>query len=162
MILQKIIDTKDFAPNSSWVTDAMYLHDHLKLVAACDDRKLYVYDVMSLKPRLLAVIGPMEHVPMCLDYSGKKLSLAFGNIFIQLLAHMDEHRDLLVWGDDGGCINLLYFNKRFFVDNVTEDRPAFVDIDQLSKKENQIKYHMHYIKVISLVENRSSFINPIV
>ena len=65
-----------------------------------------------------------------------------------MAGHIEEHRDLLVWGDGGGAINLLYFNKRFFVDNVTEDRPAFVDIDQLAKKENQAKLHMRYVKVL--------------
>lgn len=63
------------------------------------------------------------------------------------LAKYDDEYDLLIWSDDGGHVNILKFNKRFFLDNVTEDRPALVDFMHLFKKEYQEKYHMTFQKV---------------
>lgn len=39
MRLQKLIDTKDFTPNLSWLVDAVYMQDHSKMATICDDRK---------------------------------------------------------------------------------------------------------------------------
>lgn len=58
----------------------------------------------------------------------------------------DDTQDLLIWGDDGGCVNILLLTRRFFVDHVTEDKPAFVDPTILLRKEMQDKYHLNFQK----------------
>jgi hypothetical protein len=35
--LQRVINTKDFCQNFSWVSDAVFMHDHGKLVVVTDD-----------------------------------------------------------------------------------------------------------------------------
>ena len=54
-----------------------------------------------------------------------------------------------MWGDDGGHVNILLFHKRFFVDHVSEDKPAYVDPIILMKPEMQEKYHMSFQRVSS-------------
>lgn len=93
--------------------------------------RVYIYDVFSIKPRLLAVFGPLENAPLCMAYCNK----------------YDDHQDILLWGDDGGYVSTLIFNKRFFVDNVTEDKAAFVDPQMLIKRDMQEKFHMTFHKV---------------
>ena len=39
MRLQRQIDTKEFTPNLSWISDAVCLSDQGKLATVCDDRK---------------------------------------------------------------------------------------------------------------------------
>lgn len=58
----------------------------------------------------------------------------------------DEDMDYLVFGDDGGCINILSFSRRFFVDNVSDGDPITVNPLSASKKDI-IKGHFSYSKV---------------
>ena len=87
--------------------------------------------MFAVKPRLLAVFGPMDYAPMSISYCPK----------------YDETQDILVWGDDGGYVNILLFNKRFFVDHISEDKSIYLDPIVLQRPDMQAKYHMMFKRV---------------
>ncbi|KAJ3092952.1 WD40 repeat domain 95 [Quaeritorhiza haematococci] len=68
--LQRSINTRDLNPKVSWVADAMFMQDYNKLVIISDDRQLSMYDVLSIKPRLVAVVSQLENNPLCVAYAG--------------------------------------------------------------------------------------------
>ncbi|KAJ3185585.1 WD40 repeat domain 95 [Geranomyces variabilis] len=122
--LQRVIPAKDFS-RQSWVADSLYLPDHNRLVTITDDRHFCVYDIMSIKPRLIITMGQLENNPLCLAYGG----------------HMDEERDFILFGDDGGYVNVLTFTRKFITENeATEElSPA-----KLSRRESLKKYNASF------------------
>ncbi|KAI8914980.1 WD40-repeat-containing domain protein [Powellomyces hirtus] len=122
--LQRVIPAKDFS-RVSWVSDSLYLTDHNRLVTITDDRHFCVYDIMSIKPRLIITLGQLENSPLCLAYGG----------------HMDEERDFILFGDDGGYVNVLTFTRKFITENEggEELTPA-----KLSRRESLKKYNASF------------------
>ncbi|KAG5456492.1 MAG: hypothetical protein BJ554DRAFT_3749, partial [Olpidium bornovanus] len=157
--LQRTINTKDFVPGTSWVSDAVYMQDQGKLAIVTDDRQLILYDLTSIKPRILMSIAPLENNPLCITYAGRfcrRLArsillfyicgVAGQRTFFARSGNFDEDGDLLIFGDDGGYVNVLHFNRRAFVDNVNEGRPV-LDPATLVKKENLAKGQMYFYRV---------------
>ena len=94
--------------------------------------RLCIFDIMSIKPRCVLIMGPMEHNPT---------SLCFAR------SH-DEENDMILIGDDGGCLNIVTFKRRFFIDNVTDGEPLMLNPSMMSKKDDKYaKLGMFYSKV---------------
>jgi WD40 repeat protein len=65
--------------NSSWILDTFYINDQNRLVVVTDDRRyifititdpsLYIYEVMSIKPRVILRLHSLEFNPLCISYS---------------------------------------------------------------------------------------------
>ncbi|TPX58932.1 hypothetical protein SpCBS45565_g07880 [Spizellomyces sp. 'palustris'] len=124
--LQRIVHIRDFN-RLSWIADAIYIHDHNRLVTITDDRQLCVYDVLSIKPRLIVTLSQLENNPLCIAYGGQH----------------DEERDFILFGDDGGYINVLTFTRKFFTENEgNEDlTPA-----KLAKRESLRKHNASFYR----------------
>ncbi|KAJ3016984.1 WD40 repeat domain 95 [Thoreauomyces humboldtii] len=122
--LQRVIPAKDFN-RLSWVADAMYLTDHSRLITITDDRHFCVYDIMSIKPRLIITFGQLEHNPLCLAYGG----------------HLDEERDFILFGDDGGYVNILSFTRKFLTENEGNEELSPL---KLGRRESLKKYNASF------------------
>ncbi|KAH6585718.1 hypothetical protein BASA50_001053 [Batrachochytrium salamandrivorans] len=102
--LSRTINTHELNPKTSWAQDARFMHQHNKLVIVTDDRQLCIYDVFSIKPRLMAAISQLENNPLCLTFA----------------AGYDEETDLILFGDDGGHVNVLSITAKFLVDTASD------------------------------------------
>ncbi|KNE54965.1 hypothetical protein AMAG_00905 [Allomyces macrogynus ATCC 38327] len=173
--LQRLLVTRE--GSQSWVTDAVLLQDQNKLAIVSDDRqyavglayaaslpckfdlliyghfKLKIYEMMqSIKPRQLVTIAPLENNPLCIAYTSK----------------FDEERSLLVFGDDGGYINILSFTRRFFADYVSDAEAAVIKPSALSQKEedqykgtitlHRKKIHTGWVERIQLIREINAFV----
>ncbi|KAJ1510084.1 WD repeat-containing protein 49, partial [Coelomomyces lativittatus] len=148
--LQKMFTTREF--NQSWVTDATFLHDQNKLVIISDDRQLNIYEMMSIKPRKVVTIAPLENNPLCIAYAYK----------------IDEERSNIVYGDDGGFLNILSFTRRFFVDHVTDTEPSIIKPSSiLHKDDNHLKasislfrkkVHNEWVERVQCIKEINAFV----
>ncbi|KAI9352022.1 WD40-repeat-containing domain protein [Obelidium mucronatum] len=129
--LQKTIDTKKFFPNMSWVADSLFMHDHAKLVIITDDRQLCIFDILSIKPRLIACIAQLENNPLCLAYAPQ----------------YDDSGDLILFGDDGGYVNVLQITRKFLFDS-SSDSDTFEQLTpaKLQKKDSLKKNSLSYYR----------------
>ncbi|RKP20946.1 hypothetical protein ROZALSC1DRAFT_27617, partial [Rozella allomycis CSF55] len=128
-VLQKSINLKDLIRTDSWVTDACFLHEYNKLALINDDRLLCIFDILSIKPRCVLIAGPIENNP---------LSICFAR------SH-DEENDMILFGDDGGYMNILTFQRRFFIENATDGDPILFNSSLMAQKKNKIG--MNYTRV---------------
>ncbi|KAJ3083935.1 WD repeat-containing protein 49, partial [Rhizoclosmatium hyalinum] len=129
--LQKTVDTKKFFPNMSWVADALFMHDHAKLVIITDDRQLCIFDILSIKPRLIACIAQLENNPLCLAYAPQ----------------YDDSGDLILFGDDGGYVNVLQITRKFLFENVSDnDNLEQLTPAKLQKKDSLKKNSLSYYR----------------
>ncbi|KAJ3375003.1 WD repeat-containing protein 49 [Allomyces arbusculus] len=149
--LQRSLVTRE--GSQSWVTDAVLLQDQNKLAIVSDDRQLTIYEMMqSIKPRKLVTIAPLENNPLCIAYTSK----------------FEEERSLLVFGDDGGYINILSFTRRFFADYVSDTEAAVIKPSALSHKEenpykgtitlHRKKIHTGWVERIQLIREINAFV----
>eukprot|EP00842_Homolaphlyctis_polyrhiza_P005998 jgi/Hompol1/639/HPOL_002560-RA len=119
--LNRVINTKELNPRTSWVHDSRFMHEHNKLMIITDDRQLCIYDLFSIKPRLVAVITQLENNPLCVAYA----------------AGYDEDTDLILFGDDGGNVNVLSLTRRFLVDTASDNVPSeHLTPAKLTKKDS--------------------------
>ncbi|KAJ3276764.1 WD40 repeat domain 95 [Terramyces sp. JEL0728] len=125
--LHKTISTRDFNPRQAWVLDAKYMPECSRLVIVTDNRQMCFFDLFSIKPRLIAVISYLENNPLCLA----------------LTSDYDVNTDLLIYGDDGGYVNVLTINRRSLVENTSDDGPSeHLTPTKLSKKDSLERYNM--------------------
>jgi hypothetical protein len=66
--------------------------------------RLCIYEILSLKPRLVLSISQLEHSPLCVTYTYEE----------------DDDTDVILFGDDGGYVNVLHLKKKFF-ENMTDN-----------------------------------------
>ncbi|KAI8929846.1 WD40-repeat-containing domain protein [Entophlyctis helioformis] len=119
--LSRMINTKELNPRTSWVHDARFMHEHNKLMIITDDRQLCIYDLFSIKPRLVAAITQLENNPLCLAFA----------------AGYDEDTDLIMFGDDGGYVNVLSLTRRFLIDTASDNGPSeHLTPAKLTKKDS--------------------------
>ncbi|EGF76597.1 hypothetical protein BATDEDRAFT_92606 [Batrachochytrium dendrobatidis JAM81] len=125
--LNRSINTKELYSKTSWTQDARFMHKHNKLIIISNDRQLCIYDIFSIKPRLVTTITQLEHNPLCVAFS----------------ANYDEKTDLILFGDDGGYINVLSINDRFLLD-ATSDGITGENLtpSKLSKKDSLEKHNI--------------------
>ncbi|ORZ37998.1 WD40-repeat-containing domain protein [Catenaria anguillulae PL171] len=116
--LQRSLTTREGM--QAWVTDAVLMQDQNKLAVVSDDRQLTIFEMMSIKPRKLITIAPLENNPLSIAYASK----------------FEDERSVLVFGDDGGFINILSFTRRFFVDYTSDNEPLVVKPSLLSHRED--------------------------
>ncbi|KAJ3340747.1 WD repeat-containing protein 49 [Gonapodya sp. JEL0774] len=135
-----------------WVMDAVFLHDHGKLVVITDHRQLCIYDVLAIKPRAIAVISPLEDNPLCVSYHPR----------------YDDERDLMLFGDDGGFVNVLSFTRKFFIESSADGRPNVIDPAKLGRKDslevNNIslsrrKVHSEWVQKVCFLAEMNAFIS---
>ncbi|KAI9094719.1 WD40-repeat-containing domain protein [Phlyctochytrium arcticum] len=124
--LQRVVYARDLG-RMSWLSDAIFIQEHNRLVTVTDDRQLCVYDVLSIKPRLVVALTQLENNPLCLAYGGQH----------------DDERDFLLFGDDGGYINVLIFNRKFFTDNEGNEE---LTVAKLSKRDSLKKYNATFYR----------------
>ncbi|KAI8818479.1 WD40-repeat-containing domain protein [Fimicolochytrium jonesii] len=124
--LQRIIAAKDFNRHA-WVADAVYLAEHNRLITVTDDRHFCVHDIASVKPRLVVTLGQLEHNPLCIAYGG----------------HLDEDRDLILFGDEGGYVNVLNITRKFLTDNEAHEELSPL---KLSKKDSLKKHNATFLR----------------
>ena len=120
-----------FCSPKCWVTAAICLNDQGKVAIACDDSRIYIYEVFSLQPRNIVVVGPLENVPTALSYQPKYY----------------DQKDLLLWGDDGGNTHMLSLTKRFFMENINDETVYQMTQSVLERKEVHEKLGISYKKV---------------
>lgn len=96
--LQRFFGNKDLYNQMAWVTDAIWMQEHNKLIIVTDNSRLCIYDILSLKPRLVLSISQLEHSPLCVTYTFEE----------------DDDTDIVLFGDDGGYVNILYLKRKFF------------------------------------------------
>ncbi|KAJ3056388.1 WD repeat-containing protein 49 [Rhizophlyctis rosea] len=151
--VQRVINTKDFIPGMAWVADAAFMHDQNKLVLITDDRQLCIYDVLSMKPRILAALIELENNPLSLAYAGR----------------YDDDKDLILFGDDGGYVNVLTFTRKFFVDTAPESEanrhltPAKLSKKDSFKKNNiafyRRKMHNDWVHKVQYYQEMNAFVS---
>lgn len=128
MKLHRVIYTKDFNLPQSWVLDAKFMPECSRLIIITDHRQMCFFDLFSIKPRLIAVISHLEHNPLCLEVT----------------SDYDENTDLILFGDDGGYVNVLTMNRRVLVENNTDDGPGeHLNPSKLARKDAMEKYNMY-------------------
>ncbi|KAH9256592.1 hypothetical protein BASA81_005284 [Batrachochytrium salamandrivorans] len=131
--LSRTINTHELNPKTSWAQDARFMHQHNKLVIVTDDRQLCIYDVFSIKPRLMAAISQLENNPLCLTFA----------------AGYDEETDLILFGDDGGHVNVLSITAKFLVDTASDSYLGEpLTSAKLTKKDSLEKHKFHCIEKI--------------
>ncbi|KAI8614723.1 WD40-repeat-containing domain protein [Chytriomyces sp. MP71] len=129
--LQKTIDTKKFTPSMSWVADSLFMHDHGKLIIITDDRQLCIFDILSIKARLIACIAQLENSPLCLAYAPQ----------------YDDSGDLILFGDDGGYVNVLQITRKFLFDNSSDnDGCEQLTPAKLQRKDSLRKNSLSYYR----------------
>ncbi|KAJ3217574.1 WD40 repeat domain 95 [Dinochytrium kinnereticum] len=129
--LQRIINTREFTQSMSWVSDSVFMQDNGKLVIITDDRQLCIFDVLSIKPRLLASINQLENNPLCIAYA----------------AHYDDDGDLILFGDDGGYVNVLNITRKFLFDNSSDsDASEQLTPAKLLKKDSLRKNNLSFYR----------------
>ncbi|KAJ3227462.1 WD40 repeat domain 95 [Clydaea vesicula] len=142
--LQKVMYTKDFFPQMSWVADALFVQEFNKLIIVTDNRQLCIYDILSIKPRLLCAISQLEHNPLCLAHA----------------SNYEEESDLILFGDDGGFLNVITLRRSFFentsdtiqYEHLTAAKLTKVEDKEtktwrkLSKEESMKKYNLFFYR----------------
>eukprot|EP00158_Paraphelidium_tribonemae_P005724 Partr_v1_DN27487_c0_g1_i5_m71542 putative WD repeat-containing protein on Y len=151
--LIKTYSGRDIIGGKPWVTSACCMLDQGKVVIACDDSRIHIFDLFSISPRLLLTIGPMEHVPTAIDYHGK----------------YDEQKNLVIWGDQAGNVHMLMFVAKSFLYRITDDKTvqlvSRIDLvrrsqsepDGVSYKKRQV--HLEAVTSIGYSTEFSSFIS---
>jgi WD40 repeat protein len=130
--LHRVINTRDFNSRQSWVHDAKFIPENNKLVIVTDDRQLCIYDIFAIKPRLVACISSLESNPLC----------------VSAAVDYEEDIDLILYGDDGGYVNVIHMHRKFLVDMAGGD----VDINaltpaKLTKKDSLEKNHISLYRI---------------
>ncbi|KAI9325972.1 WD40-repeat-containing domain protein [Zopfochytrium polystomum] len=151
--LQRVINTKEFSQSMSWVADSVFMHDHGKLVIITDDRELCIFDVLSIKPRMIARISQLDNNPLCLAYS----------------PHYDEEGDLILFGDDGGYVNVLNITRKFLFDSSSDSEaleqltPAKLLRKDSARKNNisfyRRKIHNEWVLKVQYYQEMNSFVS---
>jgi WD40 repeat protein len=127
MKVVRTIHTSEFNLPNAWVLDAKFIAETNRLVLITDNRQMGFFDLFSIRPRLIALISHLEHNPMCVAYT----------------CDYDESTDLIMYGDDGGYVNVLTLNRRFLVENNGDNGAAeHLNPTKLSRKDSLEKYHM--------------------
>ncbi|KAI9222237.1 WD40-repeat-containing domain protein [Blastocladiella britannica] len=118
----------------AWVTDCVLMQDQNKIAVISDDRQLSIFELISIKPRRLVTITPLDCNPLSIAYASK----------------FDDERSVLAVGDDRGGISVLSFTKRFFVDYTSDTEPLVVKPAALAHREDgpfKGTIHLHRKKV---------------
>ena len=94
--------------------------DHLRelrgvrdCVLVIDNRTMALFDLQALSTRCWLVIESLESVPLCISYQGLP-SAKVGNSLNGDKDNLGDDSYNLVWGDDGGHINVLTMYNYFF------------------------------------------------
>ncbi|RKO89787.1 WD40-repeat-containing domain protein, partial [Blyttiomyces helicus] len=92
-------------------------------------KRLCIYDVLSIKPRLIASISQLEYNPLCLAHAGTE--------------NHPSQEELILWGDDGGWVNVLTIDTRKVSDSEADEQltPA-----KLSKRDSYRKNNMSFYR----------------
>lgn len=83
----------------------------------------------------MAVISHMENNPLCLAVT----------------SDYNEGTDLIIYGDDGGYVNVLTLQRRFLLENTGTDGPGEHLTPLLLMKKGSIE--RHYISLSRVLEN---------
>ncbi|KAI8902061.1 WD40-repeat-containing domain protein [Globomyces pollinis-pini] len=127
MKLYRTINTREFNARQCWVLDAKYMAESNRLILVTDSRQMCFYDLFAIKPRLISVISYLENNPLCLAVT----------------SDYDESTDMIIFGDDGGYVNVLTLNRRFLVENNSDNGPGeHLNPTKLSKRDSMEKNNM--------------------
>lgn len=155
MELHRTIDIMTLNTTSQapyWIQDAKYIHEHSKLVLVSDDRQLRYYDIFGMAPRLIAKIISLEHTPLC-------ITIAEG---------FEENLDLLIFGDDGGYLNILRMHRRFLIEKSGESKAGEIQAAQLLKSDSfqnnnisltRYKYHTGWVDRVNFYSELNSVLS---
>jgi hypothetical protein len=107
---------------------------------------------MSIKPRLIASIAQLENNPLCLAYAGRLTSracYAFEEfINVSLTANYDEDGDLILFGDDGGYVNVLHITRKFLFDSSSDSETSEqLTPAKLLKRDSAKKNNLSFYRV---------------
>ncbi|XP_056681108.1 WD repeat-containing protein 49-like [Monodelphis domestica] len=86
---RKLVFDKAINRKSKWVTDFTSMPQYNKLIISTGDREIQLYELSNLEP--YCQIGGLDSVPLRLDY-----------------CYMDHDKCLILYGDDQGCVNILF------------------------------------------------------
>jgi hypothetical protein len=69
-----------------------------------------------------------------------------------IVSDYDENVDLILYGDDGGYVNVLTLNRKFISDNNSDNGPGeHLRPSKLTKKDSLEKYSLFLYRVYSLI-----------
>jgi hypothetical protein len=68
--------------------------------------------------------------------------------FIIVLAQYDENIDLLLFGDDGGYVNVLYLSRQYFIDAAGESDIGTITPGTITKRESLSKHNLFLYRVL--------------
>ena len=103
----KSFSLADLGIHSSWVVNVFYIPEHHKHIIVSDDRKLILYDLMTIKPRIVYGVQDLGDNPLCSTF----------------VPEYEENQCAILFGDDGGYINSVLIPKQFWSENSTEITP---------------------------------------
>jgi hypothetical protein len=111
------------------------------------------FDLFSIKARLIAVISHLENNPLCMAVT----------------SDYDENTDLIIYGDDGGFVNVLTVNRRFFTDNNGDNGPGeYLNPSKISRKDSlekislslyRRKIHKEWVLKVQYYREMNAFVS---
>lgn len=132
MKLHRQTNTSEFLGKDSWVLDAKFMPECNRLILVTDGPHMCFFDLFSIKPRLMSMICHLENNPLCLA----------------ITSDYDDDTDMILYGDDGGYVNVLTLNRKFLLENTSESGPnEHLAPAKLMKKDSMERYNMFLTRV---------------
>lgn len=116
--------------HQAWVSDSCIMQELNKLIVVSDDRKLCVFDILNIKPRIIFTIQALEFNPLCVCFERS----------------YDAGKDIIIFGDDGGYVNIITILKKFWLET-SSDHETFLNPSMLMRKDSLKKYGMSMYRV---------------
>jgi hypothetical protein len=136
MKLHRQTNTQEFLGKDSWVLDAKYMPECNRLILVTDGSQMCFFDLFSIKPRLMSMISHLENNPLC----------------IAITSDYDDNTDMIIYGDDGGYVNVLTLNRKFLSENNSDSGPSEqLTPAKLMKKDSMERYNMCLSRVTSIL-----------
>lgn len=127
MKLYRHTNTREFLGKDSWVLDAKFMPECSRLILVTDGPQMCFFDLFSIKPRLMSVISHLENNPLC----------------IAITSDYDDDTDMIIYGDDGGFVNVITLNRKVLMENTSENGPSeHLTPAKLMKKDSMERYNM--------------------
>ena len=131
MKLHRQTSTQEFLSKDCWVLDAKFMPECNRLILVTDGCQMCFFDLFSIKPRLMSMIAHLENNPLC----------------IAITRDYDDNTDMIIYGDDGGYVNVLTLNRKF-LENTSDSGPSeHLTPTKLMKKDSFERYNMSLSRV---------------
>ncbi|KAJ3336526.1 WD40 repeat domain 95 [Kappamyces sp. JEL0680] len=151
--LHRMTTTREFLEKESWVLGAKYMAECNRLILITDGPQMCFFDLFSIKPRLMSVISHLENNPLCLD----------------VISDYDDNTDMIIYGDDGGYVNVLTLNRKFLLENTSDSGPGehltptkLMKRDSMERNNMMLtrrKIHKEWVLKVQYYREMNSFVS---